>query len=688
MLVSGDGAGGATRQTLVPVQPRQPDVDVSKPRPDSTIAEAPRHNDLVTTACKGSPVEAGRALAALDDRNGTRSATDAQVSAFRESPSIVTTDHKVETASTGGNRTTSATTTSTRTSGDEIEQAKHARSWQSTVGADGASVNSSSSSTQTTREYDDKGNLKRDPNTGKPIEVTVSRSERSETAKVDGSGGSYSASASGQRGSVGGSASTTTTLGQNGLGNQSSVQGKIGKVAGDAGGGFEIGKDGVTINGEVGVGAGPLSAQHEREHVQTATSTKDTATTTVKLETSGGKPVSGKIEYQQTEVRELSRNDKDGSTTYQVTGDTKLTLGAGVDVKQVRVDTSWLSGQRTVHTITVPAGADVTKIDPSKPEAWPQGTQVMISAEDYKGSTLGVSYARFGIEAGSEVRSGTSIVLERQAGDRVSVASGPTEGFTTSGKLKVDVAGFGASLGGENQTDFTFARTFNIDLKASGGAEAFAGVLTGQPVPTANGNGVSDLMTVTTGDWNYTGGAKLETPLGDVGPEHKEGSHSVWRTFADGHVDVARTYDANGDGTDELTRISSSTDGITFGPATYVLHTQIGNETERFNGAQQLNTPTLKVGDKVDVSLTASDLQTLRGKDQSFAPQGAETPEVQGREQDGFAEYIARSGGADALLSKLVQLKSSPNVGDYTSSLPGIDLRHPLPGSVSVTSKS
>ena len=684
MLVSGDGAGGATRLTPLPVQQR-PEPEVSKPHPASTTAEAPEHNDLVTTAINGSPVEAGRALAALDSRNGTRSATDAQVSAFRESPSTVTTDHKLETGSTAGNRTTSTTTTTTRTSADQVERATQARDRKTSVGADGASVSSSSSSTQTTREYDDKGDLKLDPKTGKPVEVTVSKSERSETAKVDGTGGSYSASASGQRGSVGGSASNTTTLGENGFGNQTSVKGNVGKANGNVGGGIQIGEDGVTLNGKVGVGAGPVSAQHEREHEQTATSTKDTATTTVKLETSDGKPVSGKIEYQQTEVKELSRND-DGSTTYRVSGDTKLTLAAGVDVKQVKVDASWLSGQRTEHTVTVPAGADVTKIDPSKPDAWPQGTRVMINAEDYKGSTLGVSYARFGIEAGSEVRSGTSIVLERQAGDRVSVASGPTEGFTTSGKLKIDVAGFGASIGGENKTDFTFARTFNIDLKAPGGAESFAGVLTGQSVPTANGNGVSDLMTVTTGDWNYTGGAKIGTPFGDVGPEHKEGSHTVWRTFADGHVEVARTYDANGDGTPELTRTSSSADGITFDPATYVLHTKIGNETERFNGAQLLATPGLKVGDKVDITLTANDLQTLRGKDRAFASQGAETAEVQGRMQDGFAEYIARSNGADALLSKLFQLKTSPNVGDYTSPLPDIDRSQPLPGSASVTS--
>ena len=689
MLVSGDGAGGAARQApmRVPVQPRHPDPAIGRPHPDTSGSGNAAHHDLVTTAAKGSPVEAGRALATLDGRNGSRSATDAQASAFREAPPTVSTDHKNETTTTGGNRTTTSTTTTTRTSGDEVEQAKQARTRQTSVGAGGASRTSSSSTTRTTREYDDRGNLKLDPKTGKPVETTVAKSERSSTTKVDGSGGSHSATVSGQRGRVGGSASNTTSVGKDGVGNQTSIKGNAGKVNGSAGGGIKVGPDGVTLNGKVGLGAGPLSAQYAHEHQQSATGTKDTDTTTVKLQTADGKVVSGKVEYQQTGVRELTRDPKDGTTTYRITGETKLTFGGGVDVKQVKVDASWLSGQRTVHTITVPKGADVTRIDPSKPGAWPEGTRVMISAEDYKGSTLGVSYARFGIEAGSEVRSGTSIVLERQAGDRVGVQAGPTEGFTTSGKLKVDVAGFGASLGGENKTDFTFARTFNIDLKAPGGAQSFAGVLTGQPVPTANGNGVSDLMTVTTGDWNYTGSAKIGTPFGDIGPEHKEGSHTVWRTYADGHVDVSRTYDANGDGTPELTRTSSSADGKTFGPASYTLHTQITNETERHNGAQLVNDPALKIGDKVDVVLTPGDLATLRGKDRAFNPMGAESAEVRGRMEDSFAEYIARSNGADALLSKLFQLKTSPNVGDYTSPLPGIDRGHPLPGSVIVTSK-
>ena len=90
--------------------------------------------------------------------------------------------------------------------------------------------------------------------------------------------------------------------------------------------------------------------------------------------------VSGKVEYRQTGVRELTRDPKDGTTTYSVTGETKLTFGGGVDVKHVKVDASWLSGQRTVNTITVPKGTDVTKIDPSKPAAWPEGTRVMIKS--------------------------------------------------------------------------------------------------------------------------------------------------------------------------------------------------------------------------------------------------------------------------------------------------------------------
>lgn len=675
--VSGAGTNASVRNDPPPPPPPPPVDRTQLGNVGTASSAAQEQRTLAQTAAHGGPVEAGNALRTLDQQNGgDRAATDAQVRAETRSEIKVT----------DGTRTTSTSTTQTRSSMDGVEQKKNETKVETRTNGTSWSRTSSNTTTNTVKEFDERGNPSIDPEAHQQTQTVQSRTERKSETKVDGKSASHTETASGQRGNVGGSISNQTKVDRDGVGNQTTATGNVGSAKGTASGGFQVNENGASLNGKVGVSAGPLSADHGVKVEQGKDSTKLTNTTTVTLQGGDGKPVHGKVEYKQTDVRELKTN-ADGSTTYQVTGESKLTLDGGVDVKKVKVDASWTTGQRTVHTVTVPKGADVTRVDPNNPSAWAEGTRVMIKSEDYKGSTLGASYQNFGIEAGQEVRDGTAIVMEKKAGDIVAVSTGPTSGFTTSGALKVDIgAGVGFELNGENKTDFTFYKNFNVDLAAQGGQQAFNDVLTGRQAPTADANGVSDLKTVTTGDWAYKGGAKINTPFGDFGPEHQEGSHTTWTTYADGRVDYARTYDANGDGKPEVSSTATSLDGKTFSKPTYTFHIPITNDLERSNGTQFVNNPNLKVGDTVEVTLTADQLQDLRQKDMAFHTMGTETADTQARTINSFAEYIGRSGNGEAVMEKLFSLKNSADYGDYTSAPPPFDPAHALPGQVVVKS--
>lgn len=718
VLIAGDGvqASGkiANRVAAPPPPPPPPPVqrpvdaaraETAKAAAPATAAPAADRQSLTQTAANGRPVEAGHAMRTLDQQNGgNRLATNEQVGRASYKPAFmtgtalasatlattrlptraviddshekdgVTTTTKgsvTSTTSHEGNTTTSLTDKTVTKSGDGI--------WSVTKTTTDQTVNTL---------FDANGRPVK-AGSGAPTSEVERKVESSVGVKVDKDSASATVSVSGEKNGVKGSYTTTTKVDENGLSQSKSVEVGPGKAS--ATGGLKIDENGnVQVSGTGGLNLGPVGAQVKGEHTTGPNGTKDSTTTSFSLKTPDGKPVSASVDYKMTDSQQLSINS-DGSTTYKLTGETKLTLAGGVDAKRISVDASWFSGQRTVHNVTVPKGVDPKTIDPTKPESWPEGTRVLIKSEDFNGSTMGVAYANFGVEAGAETRDGTSIVMEKKSGDQLSVATGPTSGFTTSGKLKVDIgAGFGVELGGENKVDFAFYKTFDIDLKAPGGAQTFSDVFLAREAPKANADGVSNLMDTTYGDWNYTGGAKVNTPFGSFGPEHKEGSKSIWKTYADGRVEYSRTYDANGDGKGELTKTATSTDGKTWSNESYTLTLEVTTEehSQLHNAKQMTANDNLKVGDKIEIKLTAQEVEALRQKHQSFNALQPESAEVKGRMNDSFADYLARQNGIDGILPTLFSLKHANKVGDYTSPMPKVDLDHPLPGTVTIIPKS
>lgn len=708
VLVAGGGSGPIRTNNLARSIAAHSDHQRHAARAETAATPARpsdnTHRTLAQTAASGKPVAAGAAMRQLDQQNGgNRATTNQQVGnqqvgvanmkqAFLWTTSLASPAAPVSRSLDGTSEKDGVSTTTqgtekvrvteegnvTQTQSQKTETKTGDRSW---------SQKTSVTDTTTNKVYDDKGN----PVYGKgeqPVQEIDRKTEVSSQVKVDKTSASAEISGSAQKGNVTVSGSNKVTVDDNGLTKSGEVSAGTDAVKGTVGGGVTLNENGMTASGQAGLQTGWLGVKHQEQFTAGAGSTEHKSTTSGNFSTPQDKVLSVKAEFKYSSSEKLTENP-DGSTTFKVTGETKILGGVGVDVKKVEVDASWSQGERSIHTVTVPKGVDVKSIDPTKPESWPEGTRVMIKSEDYKGSSLEVAYAGFGVEGSGESREGTAIVLEKKAGDNVSVAAGPTSGFTNSGKLKFDIgAGFSAELGAENKVDFSFYKTFDLDLAAEGGAQTFANIIGGQKPPEQNVGGVSNLMETTTGNWNYTGSAKLNTPFGAIGPEHKESSNSVWKTYADGHIEYSRTYDANGDGKAELTKTASSKDGENWSDPVYKLTVEVTSEEngELHNAKQMVANDDLKVGDKIEITLTSDDLKELRQRDTAFYTEETETKEVAGRMNDSFADYLARSGGTDATLSKLFRLENSNDAYDFESPQPEINLDHPLPGDVKIIS--
>lgn len=663
MEIAGSGGGASPQTASPPTPPRTADANTGEAARSPAPGQA--GPDLVATAANGGPVESGEALRLLDERNGNPQTTDIQVQAARSGGAdptgwSVSRSYSVEVETSGGTTTTTGTSADTRVSADGYEQVMRAHTVTTASGSTTWSFSAADSTTYTTRRYDEHGRAQFDPVTEQPLWNTESKAAQATTATLDQSGAALTTAITGQEGSVNGGVSSTVAMNDDGVGAQTIFSAGGGPVEGRAGGGVRYGENGLAVNGMAGLNIGPAFGGVTVTREEGANGVKDTSTAAVGVAVGEGGPVGGRLEYRQTDVRELTRNE-DGTTTYQVTGQAQRMVGAGVDVGGAGVDAAWTNGQRTVHTVTVPAGADVTAVDPTRPQDWPEGTRVVIRSEDYQGSTLELSYARFGLQAGQESRSGAAIVLERGAGGSVHVAAGPTEGFTASGRLEFDLAaGFGASLGGENRYDFASYRTFDLDLSAPGGAQTLADVLVGRGPPTANANGVSGLMETTIADYRYTGALRFNTPFGDVGPELREGGQALWRSFPDGRVEYAQSYDVDADGAPELITSSTSPDGRGWSETDFTFRVTIDDEVALDNYARFAPTSGVRIGDTVDVKITGDELELLRGSDEfsGFGLPG-ETEDMAAANRFGLAEHIARIQDASSILSSMAPLISA-----------------------------
>lgn len=632
--------------------------------------KADQQRSLAETAAKGSPVAAGNALRALDAQNdGNRAATNAQVEA--------------QTTSSVTNGTYSATqsvSTTTR-SVDGVEAVSDERKQTTTVNSKSASVTNITTRTATTQEYDDAGMTTRtDPATGNPAETVQSKSQQTSTKSVDANGISASKSVSEQRGSYGVGAESKTTLGEKGLTTGGNLSGNIGDLNAKANGGITANTQGVTVNGGLNVNAGPVGVQASVEQVNQVGMTKTTAVTSARIGTVPGTPVTAMVEYKQTHVSQAKQNI-DGTVTYDVTGETKVSGAVGVDAKQTKVDTSLTTGYRTVHSITVAKDVNVTAIDPTKPASWPAGTRVTMKSEDFSANTFSASYQNVGLALGQESSIGTSVSIEKQVNNTVAVTAGPTAGFLSNGKLSAEVAaGIGAQIGVENKTSISAFSSFTLDLGAPAAQKALSEVLSGQKPPQPGTAGVSHLGTTNTLTNNYNLSAQLTTPFGPLGVGRKVNEQNVTTTRADGSVTFSDTFDPNGDGKPELTTSGAMVNGVAV-ERTFSFHMEAVDEQDVQTLKATTGNPGIRVGDTVNVSLTEAQLQDLR--------LGARPAETTLHERQfsnaALAENITLASSTQGMATQLASMLSANRFGDHASRAQMFDANATMPGTITIT---
>lgn len=453
---------------------------------------------------------------------------------------------------------------------------------------------------------------------------------------------------------------------------------------------INFGPDGWSVEGTIKTppGGGPVSGENKTEVETGPDGTKITNETTVKIE-EDGKVVDAKIEVKNKTVTETKDNG-DGTTTYKVEADTSVTVGGSVDAKKVKVEGSLVGGSRAEYSVTVPNGVDPKSIDILNPQSWPEGTRVQIKSEDYQGSSLEVLIKGIGVGGDYESRTGTSVVIEKQVDNKVGIATGPTDGFTSSGKLKIDLgAGFSFEAGAEHKLDSSAFSSFTVDLNTAEGRAAYReSVFNGNP-PTANGNGVSDYKQIYTNEYAYKNGIKIKTPVGELNLEgHKENSSGTTTVYPDGRVEVSGTYDSDGDGKVDMTRTASSTDGgKTWSEPVYKYSLPIRNETDLSYAKGFTGNENLKVGDTLEITVTEKQMEEMRENDQSFHPQVEEDSDLRKMNNTRFACFLVRWSGDNTAgtLIKMMEAYTGPKLDDpYGGPRRDIEPGEVLPGTVKV----
>lgn len=632
--------------------------------------KADQQRSLAETAAKGTPVEAGNALRSLDTQNdGNRAATNAQVEA-----------QKTSSVTNGAYSATQSVSTTTR-SVDGVEAVTDERKQTISVNNKSASISNTTTRTATTQEYDDAGKAVRsDPATGTPAETVQSKSQQTSTKSVDANGISATKSVSEQRGSYGVGAESKTSLGEKGVTTGGTVSGNIGDLNAKANGGITANSQGVTVSGGLNVNAGPVGVQTSVEQVNQTGLTRTTTVNSAKIGTVPGTPVTAVVEYKQTNVSQ-ARQNLDGTVTYDVTGETKVGGTVGIDAKQAKVDASLTTGYRTVHSITVAKDVNVTTIDPTKPASWPAGTRVTMKSEDFSANTLSASYQNVGLTLSQESSLGTSVSIEKQADNTVSVTVGPTAGFLSNGKLSADLAaGFGAQIGVENKTSTSAFSSFNLDLDTPAAQKALSEVLSGQKPPQASTVGVSNFATTNTLTNNYNLSAQLNTPLGPLGLGRKVNDQNVTTTLADGSVTFSDTFDPNADGKPELTTSGAMVNGVAV-ERTFSFHLKAANEQDVQTLQATTGDKSIKVGDTVNVSLTEAQLQDLR-----LGSRPAETTLHERQFSNAaLAENITLTGSTQGMATQLASMLSANRFGDHASPAQMFDSNAAMPGTITVT---
>jgi hypothetical protein len=336
-----------------------------------------------------------------------------------------------------------------------------------------------------------------------------------------------------------------------------------------------------------------------------------TASANASVEASGSAgPVSGSVKVDANIDAQVER---DGDyTTVTVSADASVTAEGSLDLKAVSIGGSATAGGEVTYQVRL-KNEDYEKLkrgeipppNPFDPSTIPDGGSVQLDQSQFKGTELeaGFKYnaAKIGLSDGVTETEGTSLRVERD-GDKVQVTAGPTESISRNASVSLGVGPASIELGNNTTlSNQTFA-TAEFDLSTRGGRNAYAEFSRTGKLPSQEGPGVGNVLTVQ--DIDFRSESDLQAKLGplsfDLGGGVNTG-HATITTHPDGSKDVTakaryatgeaigpeltvtRSFDAAGTEDKDKTRYSYNFDQVdeTARQLLYVAHGHSPEEAER-----------------------------------------------------------------------------------------------------------
>lgn len=412
-------------------------------------------------------------------------------------------------------------------------------------------------------------------------------------------------------------------------------------------------------------------------------------------------PVSGSVKVDANIDAEVQR---DGDyTTVTVSANASVTAEGSLDLKAVSIGGSATAGGEVSYQVRMKnedyerlKRGEIPPPNPFDPSTIPDGGSVQLDQSQFRGTKLEAGFrynaAKIGLSDGVTETQGTSLRVERN-GDKVQVTAGPTDSITRNASVSLGVGPASLELGNNTTlSNQTFA-TAEFDLSTQGGRDAYAEFSRTGKLPSQEGPGVGNVLTVQ--DIDFRSESDLKAKLGplsfDLGGGVNTG-HATITTHPDGSKDVTakaryatgeavgpeltvtRSYGAAGTENKDKTRYSYNFDQVDEN-ARQLLYASFGHSPEE---AELL----AKSGEDVQLTFSQDQLTALaqRARDVIAANPYAD---------NGLTRALATSEGPEQIARTLAAYFS--NQAGYAQELFGLalDPKNPrgplatLPGTIS-----
>lgn len=246
---------------------------------------------------------------------------------------------------------------------------------------------------------------------------------------------------------------------------------------------------------------------------------------------------------------DVATTTENGVTTYTASADASVTVEGGVTTPRVGVDGSMTWGIRGEYSVAMPEQAatpeTIANANFYDPTSMPPGTVITVRGEDYAGSELNLAFDNIAINSSVETYEGSAFIVERLEDGTVQVMTGPVEGLENASSLGLNFGVASAQLGSALSVDQARYQVANFDINTPEGLAAYNNFLATGQMPTANGDGVADVHTISTiqTDWQSTAGVSLG-PLEASTVLNSGNGEYITTTYPDGSAESTASYES------------------------------------------------------------------------------------------------------------------------------------------------